>query len=811
MLLDLKYGLRLLVKAPIASAAAILTLALAIGANTAIFSVVEATFLRALPFPDAERLAQVERLFPPDVAPNTSVPQYVFWRDHSDSFEVLCAYDWLDIGFNLTEQGDPLRLAGTRVTASFFDTFSVRPELGRTFNESEDQPSGPLAVVLSNGLWGDLFGADPAILGKSLRLNGRLHEVIGVMPAGFRYPAAAQLWVPLQADSGSTDRQAYLQVTGKLRVGLGAVPAAAEVTAVNDEFLSLMGAVSDGEVVSVRPPQTMLFGDLRQTLLIVTVVAAFVLLIACGNVASLQLARGAERRQEIALRRSVGAPTSRIVRQLFTESLLLAALGGVLGLLLALGGLRLVLDLVPAASRPLATVGLNVPVLLFAALATVGVATIVGLLPVLRARGAGMVGHLNDSTSRVVSGGRMRQVVVAGQIALTVVALVGAGLFIRSFLLLVNRDAGMVADGVLTAHMPMAASAYDGPEDWQALSDTLVEAIMAIPGVEAATAATNLPMANAPGMTFVIEGDPEPATDDDVPSAHYRPGTPGYFETFGIEIVRGRAFDESDRLDSAGVVVINQKAADQYWSGRDPIGAQVTIGPPFFPPPFHDASPRTVVGIAANVLEGGLDSEPDAVVYVPLGQVPAGLMRRYVSLLPLALAVRANGAPEQMAPGLRQAVLAHDPNQPLMLIETLNGYVRGTVADRQSIMRLLVAFGGLALLLAIIGVYGVATYTVHQRTREIGVRVALGAGKGDVRSLVLGQGFITIAVGAAVGIIAALALGDFAASLVFGIGTRDPLTLTAVPVLLLSAATAAMLLPVGRALRIDPATVLRDG
>ncbi len=811
MLLDLKYGLRLLFKTPVVTAAAVLTLALGIGANAAVFSVVEATFLRALPFPDSGRMVQVERRFPTDVAPNTSVPQYVFWRDHSDVFETLCAYDWLELGFNLTEHGDPLRLAGTRVTASFFDTFAVRPALGRTFNEQEDQPSGPLAVILSDGLWKELFASDRDALGESLRLNGQPHEIIGVMPPGFRYPATAQLWVPLQPDSSSTDRQAYLQVTGKLRAGITSEQAMAEVTAANDEYLSIVGTVADGELVSLRPPQTMLFGELRSTLLIVTAVAAFVLLIACGNVASLQLARGAERTQEIALRRSVGAPAARIVRQLLTESLLLAALGGTAGLLLALGGLRLVVDLIPASSRPLAAVGLNVPVLLFAALVTVGVGTAVGLLPALRARRTSAASQLNDSTSRIVAGGRLRQVVVGTQIALTVVALIGAGLFIRSFLLLVNRDVGLTAEGVLTAHLPMAAATYDGPEDWQGLSDRLVEVIAALPGVEATAAATNLPMARAPGMTFVIEGAPAPATDEDVPAAHYRPGTSAYFATFGIDILRGREFDDGDRFGSAAVVIINERAADLYWPGQDALGAQITIGPPVFPPPFHDPSPRTVVGVVANVLEEGLDSVPEPVLYVPLGQVPAGLMRRYVSLLPLALAIRTTGPPEQFLPALRRSVLAHDPNQPLMAIDTLEDYLRGTVADREAIMRLLVVFGILALFLAMIGVYGVASYTVQQRTREIGVRVALGAGSAHIRKLVLGQGLVAISIGVAGGTLAALALGDLAASLVFGVGTRDPLILVAVPTLMLGVAAAAMLIPVARALRVDPVRVLRGG
>ena len=807
---DVRYGLRVLRRNPGFASAAILTLALGIGATTAIFSIVDNVMLKPLPFPTADRLVRVKSVMAAtghgDVA---SYPDFLDWRARNHVFAGMAAFRTGD--FTLVGPREPLHLQGAVVSAQLLSLLGVKPELGRIFLPNEDNPgtvSGTDPVILSYGLWQREFSADPSVLGRTIQLGDQPFTVVGVMPAGFQYPIQAdpiELWTTIAADARgayamTTQRGAhYLDVAALLKPGVEIAQAQAEMATIGS-VVSKQHPENKPRTAQVVPEIQGAIGPLRTPLLILLGAVGCVLLIVCVNVANLLLARATGRHKEMALRAALGASRRRATRQLLTESVALGLLGGGLGLALAIASLRALVRFIPAEVPRLDAIGLDFRLLSFTFLVSLVAGILFGLAPALRDSKIGLTESLNESGRGAGGGGRehsrLRDALVVSEVALAIVLLLGAGLLIQSFYNLTRVNPGFNPDHVLTFQVDSPA----GKQGTQipAFFRDVVGSMRALPSVVSASAVASLPLTGDNiSSSFEVDGEPMPMGSR--PGADFNAVEPNYFRTLGIALIAGRDFTERDNLKSPPVVIINRTLAQRFFPNRDPIGKRVRpgIGNGYGPGEFPM---REVIGVIEDVKQSGLGEAASAEIYAPQAQSPFGTM---------SLVIRTANPPRTIVEAARRRVLALDKNTPIYHVETLDQYFAQSVEEPRFITLLLGGFAGLALVLACLGIYGVISFTVVQRTREIGIRLAVGAQKGDVLWMVIREGLSPALAGVAIGIISAFRLTRLLSSLLYGIRPADPVTYAVVALTLTGVALLACYIPARRATKVDPIVALR--
>ena len=798
---DLRFGVRLMLSKPGFALIAIVSLALGIGANTAIFSLVDAVLLRPLPFREPERLVIVwEDASSIGFPRNTPAPaNYADWKSQNRVFEDMAALSWQS--YNLTEDGEPERVEAQAVTANFFSLLGIKPELGRTFSQEEDQPGRNRVVLVSHGLWQRRFGGDPAFVGREILLNGEKRTVLGVMPPGFQFLAKdTGLWVPIAFSPGQLANRDghYLTVVARLKPGVTTAQAGADIAGISERLRRDYPQSNFGLGSLVISLREQLAGDVRLALIVLLVAVGFVLLIACANIANLLLSRGAARHREIAVRSALGAGRGRIVRQLLTESVVLAAAGGIAGLIFASWSFSFLKQIIPDSMSLNATVGIDARVFGFTLLLSLLTGIIFGLAPALQAAKVDLNEALKLSGGRSGTGTghrRMRGALIVTEVALALVLLVGAGLLIQTFVRLRALDIGLNPENVLTLRTTLPLGKYGELAKRTAFYQQVLERVRSVPGVVSAGYTTAVPLTWKGGTnSFTVEGhEPGPGQD-----ANFRQVSPGYMETIGIKLREGRYLTDRDDSQAQPVAIINATMARQFWQGENALGRRFKND--------GDESQRwfTVVGIVGDVKEMGLEAPAKPEMFFPYQQMGGTLWN-----IPRDLIVRTTGDPLSITPALRQAIWSVDSSQPISNIRTMDEILAEEVAQRRVGMTMLVAFATLALLLASLGIYGVISYSVTQRTQEIGIRMALGASRGDVLRLVMTDGLRLAATGVAIGLGAAFAMTRLMAGLLYGVSASDPRTLAVVTVLLTAVALLACYVPARRATKVDPMIALR--
>jgi predicted permease len=735
------------------------------------------------------------------------------------ALEAIAAYDGTAPAFNLTGGDRPEQIKGAHVSQEYFRVFGAPLAIGRTFTAAEDRPGGPHVAVISYALWSTRFGSDPAIAGKTIGLNGDRYVIVGVLRHGFQSDPDADVFIPLQADPNSTDQGHYLSIAGRLRPGVSIGQAAAEMKLLGDAFRRQNPKwMSDTETAGVLAMRDVMVRDVRPALLILLGAVGLVLLIACANVANLLLARAAGRQREIAIRAAIGAGRSRIVRQLLVESLLLASVGALAGVAVGVWGARALVALSPGglpraadlASAPMLSALLDWRIVVF----TVAIAIVTGLLfgaaPALHLSGTDLSSTLKESGGRGSSNrraARTRDALVVVEMALALVLLVGAVLLVRTFVGLRDVQPGFQVQNILTMRTSLAGSNYETTRQVERLSRTLLQRIDALPGVQAAGLALIMPTQGGTDLPFRIEGRALNGNNMFHGDEQWRLITPGYFEAFEIPLVRGRLLSDRDTAGAAPVVVINAAMAKKYWPRQDAIGQRLTIGKGLGPE-FDDPT-REIVGIVGDVHETGLDSDPPPVMYVPWYQMSDGLTKLGNSLIPASWIVRSAAATASLTAEIQKEFQAVDAQLPIAQVQSMQQIVSKSIAQQNFNMVLLTIFGAIALLLAAIGIYGLMSYSVAQGTHDIGVRLALGADRRDILSLVVVRGMKLAIVGLAVGVLGALAASRLLGRLLFGVKASDPATYVAVVAALAFVAFLACYLPARRAMRVDPLVALR--
>jgi putative ABC transport system permease protein len=815
---DLRFGIRLLLKNPTFSLIAVLALALGIGANTAIFSVVDAVLFRPLPFDHPDRLVAVwERdLAKGEDHDSVMAGNYLDWRSRTEVFEEMSAHAGGSV--NLTGLAEPERIRAARVSAGLFPVLGVRPEVGRVFFQDEDQPGHQRVVVISNGLWKSRFGADPEAVGRSITLNNQDYEVVGVMPAGFELPLNedSEIWTPLvfTPEEITLRNSHYLKVLGRLRPGASIAEASAEMAAITAQLEKEHPKSNEGTGAAVFQLHAEIVGGVRKPLLIFLGAVAFILLIACTNVANLMLARAAARQREIAVRVALGASRWRIVRQMLIESVVLGLAGGAAGMLLALWGIELLSTVSQQMSVPRGrSIGLDGRVLLFTLAASIVTGLIFGSVPALQASKPDLNDALKEGgrSSGGMRRGRTRNLLVVAEMALAFVLLVGAGLLINSFFRLRSVDPGLQPGNVLTMSINLPRQKYTQPEQVISFHRQLLEQVSAVPGVEVAGTVTALPYGGSTnGFGYTIDS---PVAGEQTVTIVSQQASPEFFRALGIPLVTGRQFDERDMDGAPAVVIISDSMAKRYWPDQDPLGSRIKWGNKEFGSPW-----MTVVGVVGDVRQRGLDTQLRATLYVPSLQLGEPIKTRVGVTLrdimaddarSISLVVRSTSSVEGLASAVRSAVWAVDPNQPVTKVKTMEQVLADTMVVQRFSAWLLAAFAGIALVLAAAGIYGVISYSVNQRTHEIGIRMALGAEQRDVLRLVVGQGITPALIGLAIGVAGAIGLTRLMNTLLFNVSVTDPITFAVIGSLLLIVAVAACYLPARRAARVDPMEALR--
>jgi predicted permease len=801
---DVRYGIRQLRRAPGFAAVAIVTLALGIGANTAILSVVNAILLRPLPYDNPDRLVVVLHEGRRPVSPANLLD----WRARSRSFQSMGAASSWSASFTGAE--GPEKVPALRMTPEILPMMGVQPRLGRFFLPAEAAPGRDRVVLLADGLWRRRFGADAGIVGKSIPVNGEPYEVVGVMPPGFVFApfwaTESEIWAPLDVQTRADNRDSqFLRVFARLRDGASLEAARQEIGAVTASLeREFPGTNRD---VRVLPLQERVVGDVRPALLVLLGAVGLVLLIACANVANMLLARSSARRREIALRAAIGASRGRTIRQLLTETLVLASAGGGAGLALGAWGLKALVALAPPGIPRLSDVSLDLRVLLVSFGAALATGIAFGLAPALQASRIGLQDALKDGGSAAAGreGGRLRRAFVAAEVALALVLLIGAGLMARSFVALRNIDPGFDPHGVVTLEVSVVGTAQAAPGRRPVLYGNILERFAAIPGVRAAGAINHLPIGgDIWGRPYAIEGRP-PSRPGESPSGTYRAVMPGYFEAMRIPILRGRGIAAADGPDAPGVVVINDYMARHRWPGEDPIGRRIALagGDP------NRKAWATVVGVVKNAVRGEWSAEPDDEFYLSFRQARMLLENTDPAFAYITFVARTDGDPAALVPALRSAVWAIDPTLPISAVRTMDSVVESANGGARFQTLLLAVFAAAAALLAAVGIYGVMSYAVSRQSREIGVRMALGARPADVLGQVVRQGMAVAVGGAAAGLAAAFLLTRLMSSLLYGVQPSDPVTYAGVAALLLAIALCASYLPARRAAHIDPIKALR--
>ncbi|HET6198865.1 MAG: ABC transporter permease [Candidatus Acidiferrales bacterium] len=795
---DIRFGLRVLAKSPGFTAVAVLTLAIGIGANTAIFSVVNAVLLRPLPYPNHNSLLRVEETHPGENSTALTYATFLDLERDVTAIQNTSAFrPWV---FNVTGEREPEQVPGAMVSGNFFSALGSKPFLGRVIRKEDDQPGGDNRVtVLSYAFWQRRYGGQRAIVGKSVQVNAQDFVVIGVMPPGFDFPEQAEMWCPLVAGGEfHNNRRAHLlTVVGDLAPGTSPGKVNAELASFAARVTRENPGVDDpGLTITAVSLKNSLVAPLRPALVILIFAVGLLLLIACANVANLLLARGAARRKEIAIRLAIGAGRSRLVRQLLTESVLLSLLGGVLGLGVASWSLSFIIAANAKNIPELIGVNLDWSVLVFTLMVSVLTGLLFGLVPAL----AGIKTDLNASLKEagaVSTGARHRmsnESLIVLQFTLAVILLAGAGLLGNSFVRLLRVNPGFNPKNVLTMQVFLSPVQFpEGDPKGAVVLHQMLERVRAVPGVRSAGLVISLPLTGGPSTDFVISGRPAPRLGDE-PSADILVIDPGYLQTMQIPLLAGREFTERDNQNSARVMIINQTMARQFWPNESPIGKRVTMkdwGPPLT---------GEIVGVAGDVKINGLDAAIGPAIYWPYSQFPVNFN---------AIVVRGDTDPLRLVSAVKSQIWSVDKNQPISKIATMEQVLSDSIAQRRLYLVLLGVFAGAALLLAAVGIYGVMSYSVSQRTHEMGIRLALGAPQTEILKLILGRGAKLALLGVATGILAATALTRLMSSLLFGVSPSDPATLAAVAVLLMLVAMAACYIPARRAMRVDPMIALR--
>ena len=798
---DLIYAVRGLGKKPLFAVAAVLTLALGIGANSAIFTVVNGVLLRPLPYPSPDRLMVVwtynpRQGFDKDVS---SFPNFDDWRRQSTSFAGLSAYTGAD--FALTNAGDPAQIRGALVTPGFFETLGVAPALGRPF-DTRESGGGDRVAILSHGLWQTRFSGDPAVVGRSIVLNGRAHQIVGVMPASFAHPETAQVWTPLARSEAYAEilqsrGSFWLQVIGRLKPGIERGAAQAEMDAIASALERQYPNVNAGLGVRLVPMHQEIVGDVRQPLLLLFGTVAFVLLIACANVANLLLTRAASRQKELAIRAALGAGRRRLIRQLLTESLVLVAIAGAAGLLMAAWGIQALQSLAPTNLPRLTGVRIDTWVVLYTSLASLVTGLIFGVGPALQSAGVTAGEFLKERRAESSRGRRLRSAVAIAEIAVALVLVIGAGLLVRSFMAMNRVELGFESRRILALRVNLPGARYAEDAQVTAFYTDLASRLRALPGVESVGLGSSVLLSALPqSASLVVQGRPPLNPNVQNAPVPYDSVTPGFFQTLRIPLRSGRLFTDADGPSAQRVAVVNEALVRRFFPDGNALGQRVSFGDP--------TDPRTqwltIVGIVGDTRRGGVDRAPWAEVYYPHLQAPD---RRMYAL------IRTSGDPLALARPAQAQVWAIDANQPISSTRTIENIVAASQANRRFTTLLLGVFAIVALALAAIGVYGVIAYSTAQRIPEIGIRMALGARRADVLAMVLKEGMLIGAAGLTLGIAMALVLTRFLSGLLFGVGARDPITFIALPLGLLLVTVMATLIPAARAVRVNPVIALR--
>jgi len=810
---DLKHSLRMFAKSPAFTFAAVAALTLGIGVNAAIFSVVDAVLLRPVSLPDPDRLVVFMNTGPQGGFPAASPAKFQHYREQSDVVQDVAAYRFGVL--NYTGGNFPEQLRSGQVTWEFFKLFGAPVALGRTFTADEDRPDGPKVAVLSSRLWASRFNNDPNVIGRTISLGGDPHTIVGVLGEFHfeEFGPPPQVWVPFQLDPNTKDQGHYFQAAGHLRPGVTLDQAKSKLQLSAAEYRrKFPAALQPNAGFTVMPVREMLVRNVRNSLLVLAGAVSFVLLIACANVANLLLARATGRRREIAVRAAIGGSRGRIIRQLLTESVVLSAAGGTLGLLFGMLGIRALLAIntadLPRVGEDGASVGLDWRVVAFTVGVALGTGILFGLIPALQSSKTDLTTTLKESAGRSGTGFRQnkaRSMLVVTEVALALVLLIGSALLIRTAVALAHVDPGFDASHVLTMRMSLAGPRFQKAEGVAQLVRDGVERLRAVPGVEVASATCCVPLQGGYGLPFKIVGRKSDGPFDG--GGSWMTISPGYFDVFKIPVKRGRSFTEHDDSHAPGVVVINEAMAKQFWPKGDPLNERLIIGRGIMRE-FADEPERQIIGIVGDTRDGGLNNDPNPTMFIPQAQVPDLANALNVRLTPMAWVVRTHGDPHLVS-GPAQEQLRQATGLPVTDVHSMGEVVSLSTSRERFNMWLMSVFGVSALVLAAIGIYGLMAYSVEQRTQEIGIRLALGAQGGQVKNMVVFQGMRLAIAGVIVGVAAAFWLSKLIATFLYGVTPRDPLVFGGVPALLTLVALLAVWIPARRASKVDPIIALR--
>jgi putative ABC transport system permease protein len=808
LLADLKFGLRLIVKNPVFSLVVVIALALGIGANTAIFSVLNAVLLKPLPYEDSGHLVMMWQRFTGIGVPKdqnwTSAPELADVHRFQSSFSDIAAMQ--ATSFTIRVGARPERILGQFVSPSFFKLLRVEPFLGRTFLPEEEQQGKETVVVISHGLWQRRFGSDRSLVDRTLNLNARAYQVIGIAPPGFRDPVQpdAEMWAALSfTPQQLTQRGSHsLLVLARIKPALTIEQARSDMARVSERIVE--GApeypyAKFGYRVLINPLLEEHVGDIRPALMLLMGSVGLVLLIACTNVANLLLVRGSAREREIGIRTALGAGRGRLIRQMLTESVLLSLVGAIVGIVLARVGVSLLAAMAAQSFPRLAETRVDLTALLFTMGVALATGVLFGLFPAFQsARGETQEVLKEGSQSSTAGRGRLRlrRMLVAAEVALSLLLLVGAGLLIKSFMRLQNVDSGFDPRGVLTMRIVVPSTRYPQPDQVRAFYREVLRRVSALPGVTKVGANNGVPLSGSGGSGTTTVDNPAFADDRGMPEADWRIVTPGYFEAIGMTLIRGRAFDERDTESGQPVAIIDETMANTFWPNEDPIGKRIKRGGRPSTSPW-----QTIVGVVRHVRYRTLEEPSRVQLYIPHAQLPTNAM---------SLAIKTGLDPQALSQSVQREVVAIDPEQPVWAIRTMDELMATSVMRRRLIMTLLTLFAGIALLLAAVGIYGVISYWVTQRSHEIGIRVAIGANRLDVLKMVLRQSMSVVLLGVAIGLVAAASLTRLMATLLFDVSPRDVATFGGYSAALILVGLLASYLPARRATRIDPVTMLRQ-
>jgi len=811
---DIRFAVRSLLKSPGFTVIAILVIAVGIGANTAVFSVVNTVLLKPLTYPDPQSLVHLMNTGDQGSFPGANVPKFNIWRQQTGIFQQVAAYDTGGAGLNLTGNDQPEQVQGVHVSDDYFSILGAPVIAGRTFTAAEDSPHGGNVVVLSYGLWKRRFGGNPGIVGSNIQLNGQPYQVVGVIGRDFITDNPADLWLPFQFEMTSTDQAHYFGVLARLKPGVTVPMANAQLKlAANQYRTTYPGTLGPNNSFGVILLQELMVRDSRSSLYVLLGTVGLVLLIACANVANLLLIRATARRRELATHSALGAGRWHIIRQLLTESLVVSLTGGMLGLVLGFAGVRFLLAInpgsIPRIGEDGSAVKVDLNVLLFTLAVSLLTGILFGLVPAITSSRKNLAAVLNESSNRAGVGfrsGKVRSLLVVSEMALALVLVIGATLLIRTFMKLQSVDPGFNTHNVLTMAMSISGDRFLKTAGVAQVIHDGTERINAVPGVVGSAAACCLPLQGGFGLPFNIVGRAN-GSNPNTGGAGYFPVSWSYFDVFKVPVLRGRNFSERDNGSAPGVVIINEAMAREFWPKGDPLSDRIEIGAGMGP--VFGEPPRQVIGVVGDTRDGGLNQDPGPTMYIPVSQMPDKVTELNSRIAPLEWIVRTRMEPHTLSAAITTAIRESTGGLPVAHIRSMDDIVVLTTSRERFNMLLLTSFGASALLMAAIGIYGLMAYSVQQRTQELGVRMALGAQASNIRNMVIRQGMVLAGIGLVIGVAGAFWLTKFLTGFLFGVKKWDPLAFILTPIFLCAIALIAVWVPARRATKVDPMTALR--